>query len=621
MKTQTQVVPSSAPQANGAPTTSPSNSQGSESVQPPKLSPSPTASPPAPRVSQTVTLNVMVPLNSSPGQILQVDYSGVVVPLILPLGVKPGVVNELKLILPNTSQLGASQPRVPIPTLKVSNGTAPVIGQQLTNGDSKIGVSQQEARILQGNEDQAVGVLQKALRDSQNDNSVHVAITVQSLAILLSRKKIRDFIMQLNPSQLSRLCRTCQIISEFQEQNPGKTPEFYENAKRGREHLNFNRGDGVPVCCDQSVLRIKKHKTASELSSSSMDTAAKANHPVDSTSSGDRELPRAFANTPIQDIPSAGWRRFWKLLSAKLVPKKVRKLQSMKSTRLKQKRQLNKMITQSLEQHKEVPKKRKLYSIFWSEDGGKDKWYTAVCTGLPKDDPNETGRYCFEYKDGTEEWVDFHMLVRKGHIKAKTKTSEKKASTPKSANKKVINERVEEREPPQLDDYDTFIKKIYKAIDAIEDEKGATEYLIKKWMFQRYKDMDEESFKDLFKTSVKKALDEGVLEYGKTYYRYKVPAECTLEIMTSRILKAITANDNRKGIYFHEIEEWIHDQHPELSDERYHVVLEAALEMALEEGILKKYSHDRFRIAQPLLQKIRNMHGVGNKSRKRKARS
>jgi len=33
------------------------------------------------------------------------------------------------------------------------------------------------------------------------------------------------------------------------------------------------------------------------------------------------------------------------------------------------------------------------------------------------EDPEGRGRYCFEYDDGSEEWVDVPMLVRSGHIK------------------------------------------------------------------------------------------------------------------------------------------------------------------------------------------------------------
>eukprot|EP00466_Bigelowiella_natans_P007527 jgi/Bigna1/83798/fgenesh1_pg.115_\ len=57
------------------------------------------------------------------------------------------------------------------------------------------------------------------------------------------------------------------------------------------------------------------------------------------------------------------------------------------------------------------------FTIFWNVEGDTNEWYPAICTGLPMEDPEGRGRYCFEYDDGSEEWVDVPVLVRSGHIK------------------------------------------------------------------------------------------------------------------------------------------------------------------------------------------------------------
>eukprot|EP00466_Bigelowiella_natans_P021659 jgi/Bigna1/145940/aug1.106_g20648 len=59
-------------------------------------------------------------------------------------------------------------------------------------------------------------------------------------------------------------------------------------------------------------------------------------------------LPRAFRTTPHLLIPSPEWRRVWSLLGSKLIPKEVRRLQGVRTSRESQRRRVGQSIVKHL---------------------------------------------------------------------------------------------------------------------------------------------------------------------------------------------------------------------------------------------------------------------------------
>jgi len=93
----------------------------------------------------------------------------------------------------------------------------------------------------------------------------------------------------------------------------------------------------------------------------------------------------------------------------------------------------------------------------------------------------------------------------------------------------------------------TTLVKIVEAIDAIKDRKGATHPAIKSWVLTKYPETSKDRWLYAFRSAVKGAIQEGILEHGSTHVRLKITAEGRRELRAANGHAPLQANFGEDG--------------------------------------------------------------------------